>query len=546
MNVLKSILPVFVLLAIAGCNRMKVDDALYCVQIDPLEKAFKEELYFAENNDTAAVAKGETASFQWVFRSVYPVKNLKIEAGDLTNGDQRIAAGLKAFVGYVKSGYDLTGKKFYNPVSALYPDPLLEIETVDVSSMSNQPVWVSYTVPRDASGGVYSAEVVISGEINGEKFSLKKQATAKVYDVVLPEQTLWVTNMYWTDFLPKMNRDQPVIPYSDRYWELLKELAHSMRDHGQNVYPVMFELSRATLSPGLQYTFDFENFDKTVELFIREGDLKRLESGYFGGGNPLLWYVPDGNGGSKTLPFTNDTVRAYYSQYIPALFRHLESKGWDKGFMLHIADEPSDTKAYNEFASFIKKLEPNLKVIEATILGQKLENSVDIHVPIIWYYQTEEAFYKAHQQAGGEVWYYISCDARHYANRFLERELIQCRILHWINYRYDITGYLHWGLNYWKDEAGDRSLYVDDTDWVPAGDSWIIYPDYGKVYTSIRYEVTRDGIADYELLRLLEKKDAKKAEELAKAIVKNMDRYNTNIASFRAKRIQLLERLAQP
>ncbi|MDR3261172.1 MAG: DUF4091 domain-containing protein, partial [Tannerella sp.] len=108
---------------------------------------------------------------------------------------------------------------------------------------------------------------------------------------------------------------------------------------------------------------------------------------------------------------------------------------------------------------------------------------------------------------------------------------------------YDITGYLHWGLNYWKDEAGDRSLYVDDTDWVPAGDAWIIYPDYGKVYSSIRYEVTRDGIADYELLRLLEKKDAKKAKELAKAIVKNMDRYNTNIASFRAKRIQLLESL---
>jgi hypothetical protein len=125
---------------------------------------------FEGNGDTAAVAKGETVSFHWVFRSVYPVKNLKIEAGDLTNGNHRIPANLKAFVGYVKAPYNchtcgggqLPTRDFYDPVSDLFPDPLLDIETVGVVSMYNQPVRVSYAVPRNASGGVYTAEVTLS------------------------------------------------------------------------------------------------------------------------------------------------------------------------------------------------------------------------------------------------------------------------------------------------------------------------------------------------------------------------------------------------
>jgi hypothetical protein len=561
MNVFKNVLFACLLLtATLGCNSTKVDDALYCVQIDPLEKVFKEQMYFVESNDTAAVAKGETASFQWVFRSVYPVKNLKIEAGDLTNGTHRIQAGLKAFVGYMKTSADchtcgsdkLPSKKFYDPVSDLFPDPLLEIETIDASSQSNQPVWVSYTVPRDASGGVYSAEVVISGEINGQKFSLKKQATAKVYDVVLPEQTLWITNWFFLQYLHKMNRDQPVTLYSDRYWELLKALANIMRDHGQNTYLISPpELCKITVS-GLQYSFDFTHFDKTVELFIREGNLKRIEGNTLASislaSNPATVNIPVNEGVFKKMTLDNDTTRAYLSQFVQALYRHLEDKGWAKMYMQHISDEPTHVQAYNDLVTLMKKQAPDIRVIEATILGHKVENSVDIHVPIIWYYPTEEAFYKAHQQAGGEVWLYTSCDDPQgaYANRFLERELIQTRIMHWINYRYNITGFLHWGLDWWEGIYRDKELYVDDTSRFPAGDACIVYPDDGKVYSSIRFEAMRDGIADYELLKLLEKKDAKKAEELAGSIVKNMDRYDTNIASFRAKRIQLLERLAQP
>jgi hypothetical protein len=64
------------------------------------------------------------------------------------------------------------------------------------------------------------------------------------------------------------------------------------------------------------------------------------------------------------------------------------------------------------------------------------------------------------------------------------------------------------------------------------------------VYSSIRFEAARDGIADYELLKLLEKKDPVKAAQLASSIIRNYDHYDSSIASFRAKRVQLLEELS--
>lgn len=41
---------------------------------------------------------------------------------------------------------------------------------------------------------------------------------------------------------------------------------------------------------------------------------------------------------------------------------------------------------------------------------------------------------------------------------------------------------------------------------LPGGDSWIVYPNNGKLYGSIRLEAMRDGIADYTLLKMLERR----------------------------------------
>ena len=58
-----------------------------------------------------------------------------------------------------------------------------------------------------------------------------------------------------------------------------------------------------------------------------------------------------------------------------------------------------------------------------------------------------------------------------FANRYVTLPLIKTRLLHWINYKYDSPGYLHWGFNAWGangDPFGDVSAPAND--W-PGGDS---------------------------------------------------------------------------
>jgi len=357
----------------------------------------------------------------------------------------------------------------------------------------------------------------------------------------LPEQTLWVTNWFTLSGLSRMNGNERVEQYSDRYWELLTVLANVMRDHRQNTYLIGTGLIKSEYAGG-KFTFDFTNFDKTIELLIREGGLKRIEGGHIGRGlqgwgTEFGVSVPD----VGLRPFSNDTVQQYLSQYLPALYNHLESKGWTRMYIQHIADEPTEKNAqsYIRIADMVRKHIPGVKIIDAVETSQ-LANTVNVWTPMLNLYHNEYTFFQERQAAGDEVWFYTCLFPQgNYANRFLEQPLVQTRYLHWINYRYGSTGYLHWGLNYW---TMNRTHDAAVNNW-PGGDSWIVYPAEGKVYSSIRFKAMRDGIADYELLRLLEQKNPDRAKALAGEVIKGFDSYNSNIRAFRLTRLRLLREL---
>lgn len=549
----------FLFFLLLGCNNTQ--DAVDCFQLDPMEKVLKEQIYFENNSDTFALAKGETASFQFLLRSIYPIQNLKIEATELTDEGHSIPLGLKAFVGYVYQGRNTPNQSKDRLISAsgFFPDPLLEKETMDVPAMSNQPVWFNYPIPHTAKDGLYKAKVTFSGKVNGKAFKINRQINAKVYPVVLPEQTLWVTNWFSTsdNCLKLMNNDQPVVRYSEQYWEFIKVLAKKMRDYKQNVYLISpVHLCRYNIS-GTNFEFDFSNFDKTVEIFINEGNLKRIEGGHLGSrlsnwSSQFGIYVPaiiDGETKFETISLENDTAKTFFQQFIPALSKHLKEKKLDKIYWQHIADEPisENAQSYITIANEVKRMAPEMDIIEANH-SREVQNTIKVWVPQLNFFHTDYQFYKERQNKGDEIWFYTCLAPQgNYANRFLEQPLIQTRILHWINYRFNATGYLHWGLNYWSGNPYGETTRANTEggNTLPGGDSWIVYPAPGKVYGSIRFEAMRDGIADYELLKLLEKKQPDVAKEMARTLVYQFNLYDNNVASFRAKRIKLLELLSE-
>ena len=84
-------------------------------------------------------------------------------------------------------------------------------------------------------------------------------------------------------------------------------------------------------------------------------------------------------------------------------------------------------------------------------------------------------------------------------NKTVDVPLIESRTLHWLNYRYGLKGYLHWGFNAWTDDPSKPPGQH-------RGDGWHVYPKNDGLLNSLRWEQMRNGIQDYECLWLLEDK----------------------------------------
>jgi hypothetical protein len=302
-----------------------------------------------------------------------------------------------------------------------------------------------------------------------------------------------------------------------------------------------------------KYTFDFTRLDKIISIFRDAGVNGRIE-GSFLGGREGGWYgpfsyfyytkVPDKGVVSRTGDLKNNDLVNFYRQFIPALVAHLKEKKWYDDYYQHLADEPIDqnSASYTVFYNFIKKLAPDLKIIEA-VNTTKLPDDIDVVAPQLEFLKNNYEYYKRRISNGKEVWLYTCwLPQGEYANRFIELPLIKTRLLHWINYKYGIQGYLHWAYNNWSDNPLDHAGVKGEA--LPGGDKWIVYPKKGGFLSSIRLEAMRDGIVDNELLKMLAVKNPKLSADISASIIYNFDSYQTNIAQFRKARTRILQALS--
>lgn len=529
--------------------------------VDPLQKVFPESNYFAPMKAHADAARGENASFQLVVRGTSTITDLQIKVEPFSDGNHSLNEIKTGFIGFVKVGRKNPepSKDSYAPISGFYPDPIIYREKQNVPFGTTQPLWISVKVPTNAVPGDYQSKIEISGNISGRRFIESKDMTLKVYKPVIEKTSLWVTNWFFPDRLKYLNNNKDVRKYSDKYWELMKILAHTLAEYRQNVAMISpLEYTNFKMVNN-QWTFDFTNFNKLVQLFIDEGVIGRLEGGHLGRRIDGGWLSPFG----LSVPvIENDSVRMemmlpnseklkqFYKAFLPALYQNIEQKGWTDRYIQHIADEPinENVASYIEISKFIKNLVPQIKIVEACH-SHLLDNMVDVWVPQLNFLRDGIDFYTAQQAKGKEVWFYTCLAPKgEFANRFIELPLIKTRLLHWVNYRYGINGYLHWGYNYWGTESpyDDTSgIILSSGNILPGGDSWIVYPGENTLYPSIRLEAMRDGIVDYELLKMYNQAFPEKAKEMVRTTVYHFEHYDTNLGDFRKKRRQILEDLSK-
>lgn len=557
---LRAVWSFFLLFCVAWALRAVASEtpAIQVWPVDPLVKVFPDDPAGAEGAARAEVARGEHASLQVVVRADKPIRSLRAAIGslDASQGSGRLAPMPARFVGYVPVDRP-TQKPSQDQLRqppADYPDPLLELESMDVPAGRAQAVWVTVPIPLAATPGLYGGALEISGVVAEDPFRLTQRLEVRVYPAAIARSRLWVTDWFAMQWQHLEISPQPE---SEDYYALLRRYARNLAQHRHNVALISpLGLARFSAGPEGALGIDFARFDRWVNIFREEGVIGRIEGGHIGGRKAgwesdfvvTIHRVEDGKVVSASVDPAGADAERFYGQFFPALVTHLKERGWLSDYLQHLADEPtaSNLGSYRAMAALIRKHAPELRVIEACHT-KDLVGAIDVWVPQLNYLHDDAAHYTTRQRAGDEVWFYTCVFPQgEYANRFIEQPLIKTRLLHWINFRYGVTGYLHWGYNHWTE----NSPFTHTTrphggpPYLPAGDPWIVYPGKDGPLDSIRFEAMRDGIADHELLSLLAERDPEAALRIAGRHVLAFDRYNTDVPAFRAARRELLERLA--
>jgi hypothetical protein len=172
--------------------------------------------------------------------------------------------------------------------------------------------------------------------------------------------------------------------------------------------------------------------------------------------------------------------------------------------VFHISDEPSDHNilAWRNASEFVHRFAPELRRIDAIETPHCL-GALEIWVPKLDHLATWHETYEHAQRQGNELWFYTVgiYQGGSLLNKTVDVPLIETRLMPWLNYRYNLHGYLHWGFNDWTDDPinapGEHR-----------GDGWQVYPNQNGLRNSVRWEQMRNGLQDYECLWALEDKIA--------------------------------------
>jgi len=545
---MKKSLLLFLLPALASCAS---DPSLHVYQIDPLQKILSSDTSFVDAVDTVRVARGENATFQFVITSNEEIKELQSNISCKKVGEIK--------TGWVHDVYNTNpthdAADMITTPDNFYPDPIFDDQEEMLDSIHHRKtLWVDIHIPSNANPGIRKGTLTIKGVKNGRKVKTRKPFYIQVYPVTLPEeQKLKVVNWYSPSNVKYLNEGKELKENSDEYLDCLKLIAETGAWYGQNCWLIQEKPKIVLNEDSTDFVLDFTYFDKAIEMFQKYGNMKYFCNSHFGGRREgakwsdemyfVITTIVNKQLKEEFVPASDPRLETFVQKYYSQIEKHFNEKGWLDICYQHLADEPDNMgtesqKSWSKVAGMIKQCAPGLKTIDASF---EIIDNQDVSVVLLG----ENIDKMPPVPQGSERWMYTCTGPQgNYANRFIQLPLIKTRILHWINFKYNECGYLHWGYNYWNFSKDPLHDATPSTQW-PGGDCFIIYPGKGKVYPSIRLCTMRDGIRDYELLRMVEAVNPQKAKEWCDSIILGPDKYNMDFKHFYKIRREMLEFLSE-
>ncbi len=400
-----------------------------------------------------------------------------------------------------------------------YPDILSSKTELAVKAHTAQTVRITLQVSAEVTPGTYSIPVTAHTSIG----DFTVMWTLVVHKATLPAPAdSPLGHEYFFNLSMKPLSDAP--RYSEAWWALMGETAHAMKE--LRVNSLHFPLVALLRDGGSRrisdtaWDFDFSKVDEFVSFFLAHGSYRQLTpSALLTSVTGLKLDIIDEAGQLTAVDSMSPESEAWLAAYAPAVYDHFKEKGWLSMLCLRLEDEPHTKEYWLWLRERMRTYMPGVpcgEPIDTHEVGRELAGACDQYVPRLEVYEQGRDFYKTRQALGDTVWVYSCCfpEEPWFLNKFIDLPHAYARMMHWACFAQGVTGFLHWGFNYWN---GTYGLSPDARF---KGDGFIVYPDTdaGCLALSVRGAETRDGMQDWELLRLLAEKSPASAAAIAKRV----------------------------
>lgn len=385
----------------------------------------------------------------------------------------------------------------------------------------------------------------------GKDWTAKGEFEAVVHPAKLP--LLKDSRFFYTNWfrMSEIESRHQVIRWSNEWYTVLEKYLALMASERQNAIIVPEELLHMEKE---KIVLEEEKMLRFITLFRKYG-FKYFESPHLmdrgkndDWANPELKVVLTGRGYSTPEAKQDiDTIVGLIKKFTT---KYQLTHNW----LQHISDEPTRTQAicYKEVVQQVKSIYSEIKIIEATNDREGIAGAVDIWCPLINDFQENESFFREREKMGEKILVYTCLiPGGPWLNRLLDQERLRQVYFGWGAAHYNTFGFLHWGLNqYYADPWNQSVVYhpapgAGTNNFLPAGDTHIIYPGVDGPLSSTRLEAHRIGIEDYELLTDLKLKNKEVAHTLINKLFRNYTDYSTSIKEYREVKKQVLEVVAK-
>ena len=261
-------------------------------------------------------------------------------------------------------------------------------------------------------------------------------------------------------------------------------------------------------------------------------------------------------------PVGTEEYNILFSGYLNQLQNYLEEKGWLDRAYVYWFDEPTeqDYQFVKAGMDRIHRFAPKINRFLTEQIEPELIESVELWCPIVPNFNP--ALAEERKAKGEQVWWYLrNQPIAPYVGSFIDHNAIDLRMWLWQTWHYKVNGIRIWQSNYWNDQdqsSGSigqtlpQNPYQDPMSYPPEnlpqigntrnwgnGDGRLIYPppmalanyNDGQIshslegpINSIRMELLREGIEDYEYFWLLQDL-VKNATDPEKASVREAEGY---------------------